>query len=130
MSSCQRALSASTLAFACFLIVVSLTKWHVASASNGDAGERGAVYFQTKGCERCHSITGVGGDRAPDLGSVGLRRGTHQIKAQILKGGHGMPPFSDVLTNDEVKDLVAFLASCRTDAAPGCRQWTTAQSPQ
>jgi mono/diheme cytochrome c family protein len=130
MNCCQHALSAGVLVLVSFIIVVNLMRWPAASASNGNAGERGAVYFQTKGCERCHSITGVGGDRAPDLGSVGLRRGTHQIKTQILKGGRGMPPFSDVLTKDEVKALVAFLASCRTDTAPGCRQWITARSPQ
>ena len=130
MSSSQHALSASLLVFVCFIIVMSLTRWPAASASNGNARERGAAYFQTKGCERCHSITGVGGDRAPDLGSVGLRRGTHQIKTQILKGGNGMPPFNDILKKGEVKDLVAFLAACRTDTASGCRQWMTARSPQ
>lgn len=35
-----------------------------------------------------------------------------------------MPPFGRVLTRDEVGDLVTFLTSCRTDAAPGCRSWT------
>ena len=30
--------------------------------------------------------------------------GAGQIKTQILKGGHGMPPFGNVLSKDEVKD--------------------------
>lgn len=91
---------------------------------------RGAVDFHTKGCERCHRITGVGGDRAPDLGSVGLRRNAHQIKLQILNGGHGMPPFGDVLSKKEVDDLVSFLTSCRTDTPPGCRELIPAQPSQ
>jgi cytochrome c1 len=41
-----------------------------------------------------------------------------------------MPPFANVLTKDEVKDVVAFLASCRTDTAPGCRRWTASQPSQ
>jgi mono/diheme cytochrome c family protein len=95
-----------------------------------DARQHGAAVFRAAGCERCHSIIGVGGDRAPDLGTVGQRRAPHQIKLQILKGGHGMPPFGEVLRKDEVQDLVTFLASCRTETPPGCRQWMPSQAPQ
>ena len=72
---------------------------------------------------RCHSITGVGGVRAPDLGNVALRRDARRIKDQIMKGGHGMPPFGKVLKKDQVNDLVQFLTSCETKRAPGCRKW-------
>jgi mono/diheme cytochrome c family protein len=121
------------IAFCTALISVSaLTfSYHpITYASSKNADERGAVLFQTRGCERCHSITGVGGDRAPDLGSVGLRRKPGQIKAQILRGGNGMPPFKGVLAKDEVEELVKFLGSCRSDTPPGCRQWASPQSPQ
>jgi mono/diheme cytochrome c family protein len=101
-----------------------------AYSSTADARRRGAAAFQTRGCERCHSILGVGGDRAPDLGTIGKRKSTSQIKNQIVKGGHGMPPFGGVLSKDEVKNLVIFLTSCRTDAVPGCRQWTQPETAQ
>jgi len=94
-----------------------------AHAVSVDARQRGAVVFQSKGCERCHSILGVGGDRAPDLGSVGQRKTASQIRMQVVSGGHGMPPFGKVLSKDEVKDVVVFLTACKTEAAPGCRQW-------
>ncbi len=126
----RRAVSACIIFLACSIAVLIVVSRPVAYASNADARDHGASVFHTKGCERCHSITGVGGDRAPDLSSVGQRRGASQIKKQILKGGHGMPPFKDVLTEGEVKDLVAFLTSCRSNSAPGCRQWTVAQTPQ
>ena len=42
---------------------------------------------------------------------------------QVVNGGHGMPPFGKVLSKDEVKELVVFLTSCKTEEAPGCRQW-------
>ena len=115
---------------ACSIAIFAFAHHLVVYASSDEGRQRGAVAFHTKGCEQCHRIAGVGGDRAPDLGSVGQRRGASQIKVQILKGGHGMPPFERVLTKDEVKDLVVFLTSCRADTAPGCRQWMPSESPQ
>lgn len=130
ISPYRRAASAYLILSGCSIALLLVLNHPAAFASSADSRDRGANLFHTKGCERCHSVTGVGGDRAPDLGSVGRRRAASQIKAQILKGGHGMPPFQNVLTKNEVKDLVAFLSSCRTDSAPGCRQWTSAKSPQ
>src|SRR5271165_6751887 len=95
MSPFRRALSACLALVAFSAIVLVFANRPIAYASNSDARERGALAFQTKGCERCHAITGVGGDRAPDLGSVGQRRAPGQIKTQILNGGHGMPPFGN-----------------------------------
>lgn len=99
-------------------------------ASDQPAQQRGALDFHTQGCERCHSITGVGGQRAPDLGTVGLRRTPREIRRQILRGGHGMPPFGRVLPRSEVDDLVVFLSSCRAEEAPGCREWDTPSAHQ
>jgi mono/diheme cytochrome c family protein len=121
------AVSACIVLFVCIFAIADHSFVH---ASSTDVRERGASVFHAKGCERCHSVTGVGGDRAPDLGSVGQRRGSSQIKAQILKGGHGMPPFEGVMARSDIKDLVAFLIACRTDTAPGCRKWMPAQSHQ
>jgi len=129
-STLGRAVGTCIIFVGCSIAVLCVVSHPTADASNLRARDRGANIFHTKGCERCHSITGVGGDRAPDLGSVGKRRGPRQIKTQILKGGHGMPPFEDVLTKREVKDLVTFLTSCKSDQAPGCRQWTSSPSPQ
>jgi mono/diheme cytochrome c family protein len=130
MTSFRSALHASIVFLACLTISFFTSKAPAAHASDGDPRERGAIDFHTKGCERCHSISGIGGDRAPDLESVGSRRKADQIKSQVLNGGHGMPPFKGILTKDEVNDLVSFLASCRTGKVPGCRQWMPAQSTQ
>jgi mono/diheme cytochrome c family protein len=129
-SPLRRALSACFLLLVFSALMAVLTDLAVASSSSGDARERGATVFHTRGCERCHSILGVGGDRAPDLATVGKRRSASQIKTQVMNGGHGMPPFGDVLSKDEVKDVVAFLSSCRTKDAPGCRQWMPAETAQ
>lgn len=95
----------------------------VVHAANISARQRGAYLFETAGCMRCHSITGVGGVRAPDLGNIGLKANAGRIKKQILRGGLRMPPFGKVLKKDQVDDLIEFLTSCRTKTAPGCRQW-------
>jgi cytochrome c553 len=116
---CKALFCSVMLAAASTRVVMSLDRPHQ---------ETGSGDFRVHGCVRCHSITGVGGDRAPDLGSVGLRRSPRQIRNQIIKGGHGMPPFGKTLSGTEVNDLVAFLSSCRTDDAPGCRTWPDAES--
>lgn len=123
MSLRRNALCTSILLLSCAIIPCPSLHQEAAYASGDAERERGSIVFHTRGCERCHSITGVGGDRAPDLGSVGQRKLPNAIRAQILKGGGGMPPFQQVLSKDEVKDVVAFLTSCRTDTAPGCRSW-------
>jgi mono/diheme cytochrome c family protein len=129
MSGFRHALGACGVFLGCSIALL-ISANRPAHASNSSARDRGAHVFHTSGCERCHSITGVGGDRAPDLSSVGQRRNSGQIRKQILNGGKGMPPFKTVLTKSEVKDLVVFLTSCRTDSAPGCREWTAAQPAQ
>src|SRR5580692_8487375 len=120
------ALRVPAIIFFCSIAVLLLVHYSPAQAAGPDPRQHGAAIFQTAGCERCHSITGVGGDRAPDLGAVGKHHSSDSIKKQIIKGGHGMPPFGEVLKASEVDDLVAFLESCRSKTPPGCRQWTPA----
>lgn len=111
-----------------FSVLLAAASVRVAVSVDRANPTRGATDFRARGCVRCHSITGVGGDRAPDLGSVGLRRTPRQIRNQIAKGGHGMPPFGKTLSAAQVNDLVAFLSSCRTNDAPGCRTWSDSES--
>jgi len=117
------------LVFSCSLLVVFFFLLpgvpEVSLAATSPARERGATAFQNSGCPRCHSITGVGGTRGPDLGAVSRRRTPAQIRRQILHGGHGMPPFGRVLSLRDVDDLVEFLSGCRSEKAPGCRTWST-----
>src|ERR1022692_2648130 len=35
----------------------------------GDPHEGATLFFETKGCARCHAVNGEGGNSAPDLGS-------------------------------------------------------------
>lgn len=75
--------------------------------------QRGAELFNASGCRHCHSIGHVGGKKGPDLSNIGRTAKKAAIRKQILKGGNGMPAFEQILQPPEIKDLVAYLHSCR-----------------
>jgi ubiquinol-cytochrome c reductase cytochrome b subunit len=62
-----------------------------------------------KGCEHCHGVEGVGTDLGPSLSTVGKRLSKAQIEQQIEDGGKQMPAFGDMLSRDEMKELVDYL---------------------
>lgn len=71
--------------------------------------EQATVLFKQTGCEHCHGVDGVGTARAPSLTAVGKRLSRSQIEEQIKNGGQEMPPFGDVLSQDETNELVDYL---------------------
>jgi ubiquinol-cytochrome c reductase cytochrome b subunit len=80
-----------------------------ATASKTDRAE-GAELFKEKGCEHCHGVEGVGTEKGPSLTTVGKRLKKDEIERQIREGGKQMPPFGDVLNEDEMRKLVDYLA--------------------
>jgi len=97
-----------------------------AYAASKAVREQGAAVFHEKGCEHCHGIDGVGTDKGPDLSGVGRHLHKPEIAKQIHDGGKEMPAFGDALTNDEVQQLVEYLAAKKkkikksaTPAVPG-----------
>jgi mono/diheme cytochrome c family protein len=79
------------------------------AASKADRAA-GAEIFKEKGCEHCHGTDGIGTDRGPSLTTVGKRVKKDEIERQIREGGKQMPPFGDVLNDDETRKLVDYLA--------------------
>lgn len=94
--------------------------------SNGK--KSGATLFRERGCEHCHGADGRGGDRGPDLSTVGKRLSKQKIEHQIHDGGAAMPAFGEVLQPDEIKDLVDFLHAKRK-APKQTTSTTSASSP-
>jgi mono/diheme cytochrome c family protein len=78
-------------------------------ASSADRAAEAEI-FKQNGCEHCHGSDGVGTDRGPSLSTVGKRLKKDQIEQQIRDGGKQMPPFKDVLNEDETHKLVDYLA--------------------
>ena len=85
----------------------------VCPAFASSRSRRGAVLFASSGCEHCHSVNHVGGKKGPDLSNVGRTAKKAAIQKQIIYGGDQMPPFGKILEPAEIKDLVAYLHSCR-----------------
>ncbi len=71
----------------------------------------GAELFHEKGCANCHRVSGLGGERGPDLTDVGNRLNRDQTILRILNGGTNMPSFAHILKPEEINSLVAFLQS-------------------
>lgn len=79
------------------------------AASRADRAA-GQQLFNEKGCEHCHGQDGIGTDNGPALTTVGKRLKKDELRHQIQDGGKQMPPFKDVLTDDETRELVDYLA--------------------
>jgi len=75
-----------------------------------EQSKNGKLLFQRKNCIACHQIYGLGGFMGPDLTNVisAAGKGPAYIKAFLMNGTERMPNFH--LTEDEIDELVAFLA--------------------
>ncbi len=74
---------------------------------------QGAVVFQNKQCRNCHAIGGEGGQRGPDLSSIGAQMAGPQLVRQVIQGGGNMPAYGNNLSPAETRALVAYLISLR-----------------
>ena len=83
---------------------------NVVGVSSGPVYE-GAQLFHQKGCEFCHSISGYGGHRGPDLTKVGDLLTKDQMIVTIMNGATNMPSFSNNLTPNQLNAVLAFLQS-------------------
>jgi cytochrome c2 len=83
--------------------------------AQGDAAARGKELFQT--CAGCHSVSTDQRKMGPSLrslfGRVTLRNGRHaddeNVRAIVLNGYNGMPPFRYSFRPEEIDDLMAYL---------------------
>ena len=103
--------------FLLFVAVGTLALSSFAFASSRSQRADGAAVFSASGCQHCHSIGGVGGHKGPDLSGVGRRKSKAEMRQQIVYGSKVMPAFGDDLEPDQLKDLIAYLKSCREKPA-------------
>ncbi len=99
------------------IAVLLLTFSSIAIASSRGQRAHGAAVFSESGCQHCHSIGNVGGHKGPDLSGVGRRKSKAALRQQIVYGSKVMPAFGDDLEPKDLRDLVAYLHSCRQKPA-------------
>ena len=100
-----------------------LTVFLVASKAfaSGPAKEQvtaGSSLFASSGCAHCHNDHAQSGAIGPNLADVGRRLKPDELRRQIHDGGAAMPAFGDILTGDEIEQLVAFLQTKRGGRPP------------
>ena len=111
---CSRLITAvgSAARYALCLAFVCLAPL-IVQASNSHEKE-GEALFAEKGCSHCHGPSGFGGsDTGPDLSKVRQELKAAEMQQQIHDGGNNMPPFGDVLTEEQITSLVDYLRSRR-----------------
>jgi ubiquinol-cytochrome c reductase cytochrome b subunit len=81
---------------------------------------QGAALFQNKNCRNCHALEGSGGQRGPDLTTVGTRLTRGQLIDQVSNGtpgGGNMPAYGKQISAAEMTALVEFLENLRPEGA-------------
>lgn len=81
---------------------------------------RGRILFASKGCVICHSVNGIGGDRAPNLDAHAMPADMNpfEFAAKMWRGAAAMIAMQEeafggqiAFTGNELADLVAFAHS-------------------
>jgi mono/diheme cytochrome c family protein len=77
--------------------------------ATGDAAN-GETVFASAGCGGCHTFEAAGssGDVGPDLDS--LSPSFNAVVEQVTNGGGAMPSFEDELSEQEIRDVAAFVS--------------------
>ncbi len=60
-------------------------------------------------CSVCHGATGHGGNGGPDLTTMPKAKEQAGAEEQVTNGGGGMPPFKGVLSEEEIKNVAAYV---------------------
>jgi mono/diheme cytochrome c family protein len=70
----------------------------------------GAAVFKQADCGSCHTLAAASasGQVGPNLDT--LRPGFEAVRAKVAAGGGGMPSFAGRLSEDQIRDVAAFVA--------------------
>jgi mono/diheme cytochrome c family protein len=83
------------------------------NTGEGDA-QAGEQIFATAGCGNCHTLAAAGatGQIGPNLDE--LQPGFDQVVEQVTNGGGGMPSFGDTLSDEQIRNVAAFVVQTTT----------------
>jgi mono/diheme cytochrome c family protein len=79
-----------------------------AEAGGAPNAEAGKEVFAEQ-CSVCHGATGHGGNGGPDLTTMPKAKEQAGAEEQVTNGGGGMPPFKGVLSEEEIKNVAAYV---------------------
>jgi len=74
----------------------------------GDA-EAGAAVFETAGCGGCHTLAAAGSTGAVGPNLDELQPDLEAIVEQVTNGGGPMPAFGGRLTEEQIRDVAAYV---------------------
>jgi mono/diheme cytochrome c family protein len=111
------------------LLVAPLAGWQAAYSQTDEVTRNpiaGSRIFESKGCVKCHSVNGMGGDVGPDLGHISRRRSFYELAATMWNHlpsmGAKMKELGierPTLDPRETADLIAYLFTLDYFDAPG-----------
>jgi len=78
------------------------------TTTGGGQVAAGAQLFSDN-CESCHGSMGAGGLVGPNLQTSSVAEHLDQVEAQIRHGGGVMPPFSGVLSAQEISTVAHYV---------------------
>jgi cytochrome c2 len=104
---------------------MSTSKVPVGSFDIGDPG-KGKILAEEKGCMRCHSFRGIGGELAPDFDDVDLSYSVTQIAGKMWNHGPEMWKIMKsediaipVFEEGQMADVIAYLYALKIEDALG-----------
>jgi mono/diheme cytochrome c family protein len=82
-------------------LTTTATTATTATTTGGGQVASGAQLFSDN-CESCHGPLGAGGHVGPNLQKSPVAEHLDQVEKQVHNGGGAMPPFSGVLSDEEI----------------------------
>ena len=84
------------------------TKGGEEAAAGGPDAAAGKEVFAEQ-CSVCHGADGLGGNGGPDLTTMPLAKEQAGAEKQVTNGGGGMPAFKGTLSEEEIKNVAAYV---------------------
>lgn len=78
------------------------------TTTGGGQVAAGAQLFSDN-CESCHGSMGAGGHVGPNLQTSSVAEHLDRVEAQVRHGGGAMPPFSGVLSDQEISTVAHYV---------------------
>jgi mono/diheme cytochrome c family protein len=79
------------------------------ATETGDGQAKTGAQLFSSNCESCHGPNGTGGHVGPDLQKSSVAEDLAKVEKQVRNGKGVMPPFSDVLSDQEIDTVAHYV---------------------